>query len=68
MRDLLLVPSARLVPAELQTEFGPIPSCLIPLDSRPSIRYIAELNRDFIRAALTTDQLAKLPPLEDREE
>jgi succinate dehydrogenase / fumarate reductase, iron-sulfur subunit len=33
-----------------------------------SIRYIAELNRDFIRAALTTDQLSKLPPKLDIEE
>jgi succinate dehydrogenase / fumarate reductase iron-sulfur subunit len=33
-----------------------------------SVRYIAELNRDFLRAALTTDQLSKLPPrLEDEE-
>lgn len=33
-----------------------------------SVRYIAELNRDFIRAALTTDQLSKLPPKHDMEE
>ena len=33
-----------------------------------SVRHIAELNRDFIRAALTTDQLSKLPPKLDIEE
>lgn len=33
-----------------------------------SVRYIAELNRDFIRAALTTDQLSKLPTKLDMEE
>ena len=33
-----------------------------------SVRYIAELNRDFIRAALTTDQLSKLPSKLDIEE
>ncbi len=33
-----------------------------------SVRYIAELNRDFIRAALTTDQLSKLPAKLDIEE
>lgn len=33
-----------------------------------SVRYIAELNRDFIRAALTTDQLSKLPAKLDMEE
>ncbi len=32
------------------------------------VRYIAELNRDFIRAALTTDQLSKLPRKLDMEE
>ncbi len=32
-----------------------------------SVRYIAELNRDFIRAALTTDQLGREGP-PDREE
>ena len=32
------------------------------------MRYIAELNRDFIRAALTTDQLSKLEPKLDMEE
>ena len=33
-----------------------------------SVRYIAELNRDFIRASLTTDQLSTLPPKLDVEE
>ena len=33
-----------------------------------SVRYIAELNRDFIRAAVTTDQLSKLAPKLDMEE
>lgn len=33
-----------------------------------SVRYIAELNRDFLRAALTTDQLSKLPPRPEAEE
>lgn len=33
-----------------------------------SVRYIAELNRDFIRAALTTDQLSKHPHKHDMEE
>ena len=32
------------------------------------VRYIAELNRDFIRAALTTDQLSKLATKLDMEE
>jgi len=33
-----------------------------------SVRTIAELNRDYIRAALTTDQLAQRPPKQDMEE
>jgi hypothetical protein len=40
--DLVLLPTARLVPTELQTEFGPIPSCMIPIDSRPALHYILE--------------------------
>lgn len=41
MSRVLLLPSARLVPPELQTEFGPIPSAMVPLDSRPAFVYIA---------------------------
>jgi succinate dehydrogenase / fumarate reductase iron-sulfur subunit len=33
-----------------------------------SVRYIAELNRDYLRAALTTDQLSKLPERPEIEE
>jgi len=33
-----------------------------------SVAYIAQLNRDFLRAAITTDQLSKLPPKHDMEE
>jgi hypothetical protein len=33
-----------------------------------SVRYIAELNRDYLRAALTTDQLSKLPERPELEE
>jgi hypothetical protein len=39
---LLLVPTAKLVSPELRAEFGPIPTAMIPLDSRPALRYIAE--------------------------
>lgn len=41
-RKLLLLPSARLIPVELQVEFGAIPSGMIPLSSQPAIHYIAE--------------------------
>ena len=33
-----------------------------------SVRYIAELNRDFVKAALTTDQLSRLPERTEMEE
>ncbi len=42
MSKLVLLPSAKLVPLELQSEFGLIPSAMIPLDSRPALHYIAE--------------------------
>jgi hypothetical protein len=40
MSKLLLVPSARLIPSELQTDFGAIPSGMVPLNSRPALHYI----------------------------
>jgi hypothetical protein len=40
-QKLLLLPSSKLVPLELQIEFGAIPSGMIPLSSQPAIRYIA---------------------------
>lgn len=42
MPKLLLMPSARLVPPELQLEFGAIPSAMVPLDSRPAMHYVAD--------------------------
>lgn len=41
VNKLLLLPSSKLVPLELQIEFGAIPSGMIPLSSQPAIRYIA---------------------------
>lgn len=37
---LLLLPSAKLVPLELQMEFGAIPAGMIPIASQPALRYI----------------------------
>ncbi len=42
MSKLLLLPSAKLVPPELQTDLGSITSAMIPLDSRPALHYITE--------------------------
>lgn len=42
MTKLLLLPTAKLVSPELRTEFGAIPTAMIPLDSRPAMQYIAE--------------------------
>ena len=42
MSKLLLIPSARLIPSELQTDFGAIPSAMIPMGGQPALRYIAE--------------------------
>lgn len=41
MNSLLLLPSARLIPAELRVDFGEIPSGMIPLNSQPALRHIA---------------------------
>lgn len=40
MEKLALLPSARLVPLELRPDFGPIPSAMIPLGSRPALDHI----------------------------
>jgi hypothetical protein len=42
VNKLLLLPTAKLVSPELRTEFGTIPTAMIPLDSRPAMQYIAE--------------------------
>ncbi len=40
MSGLLIVPSARLIPAELQGDFGQIPSCMIPFGGAPALQQI----------------------------
>ncbi len=40
MSGLLVVPSARLIPAELQGDFGQIPSCMIPFGGAPALQQI----------------------------
>ncbi len=49
MNKVLLMPTAKLVGPELRSEFGAIPSAMIPLDSRPAMQYVAEpyLNRGY---------------------
>lgn len=42
MSKVVILPSAKLAPLELQNEFGVIPTAMIPLDSRPAIHYIAD--------------------------
>jgi NDP-sugar pyrophosphorylase family protein len=41
-RNILLVPSATLVPEEMRLDLGPIPMCMIPLEGRPSLDHISE--------------------------
>jgi len=40
MNNLLLLPSARLAPPELRTDFGHLPSGMVPLASRPALNHI----------------------------
>lgn len=46
MKPRLYIPSARLIPAELRTDFGLIPSGMIPLGARPALHYIIEAYAD----------------------
>jgi thiamine kinase-like enzyme len=41
-RTLLLIPSAKLAPTELQSEFGSIPTAMIPLGNQPAIERIID--------------------------
>lgn len=40
MEKVILIPSAKLIPVELQAEFGPIPSAMVPLHSQTALDYI----------------------------
>ena len=46
-RNILLVPSATLVPEEMRLELGPIPMCMIPLEGRPALDHISEKYGDL---------------------
>jgi hypothetical protein len=61
VNKLLLLPTAKLVSPELRTEFGTIPTAMIPLDSRPAMQYIAEpyLSRGY-QLALAVGERADL--------
>lgn len=51
-KPLVIIPTAKLVPIELQAEFGPISPAMIPLDGRPALHYIVEqyTDADFLVA------------------
>lgn len=40
MNNIILIPSARLIPSSLQMDFGGIPSAMIPLNNKPALSYI----------------------------
>ncbi len=42
MKKVVIIPSAKLIPIELQAEFGPIASAMIPIEGKPVLSYIAE--------------------------
>lgn len=41
MNNILLVPSATLVPEEMRLNLGPIPMCMIPLEGHPTLDHIS---------------------------
>src|SRR5436189_3053198 len=42
MNRVLLIPSAKLLPPELESDFGRLPTGMIPLRGRPAMHYILE--------------------------
>ena len=51
-KRIVLIPSAKLVPIELQIDFGKIPSAMIPIEGKPLLSYIIDQynNADFVIA------------------
>ena len=45
-KSLVIIPTAKLVPIELQAEFGSISPAMIPLDGRPALHYIIDQYSD----------------------
>lgn len=53
MNGILIIPSARLIPAELQGDFGQIPSCMIPFGGAPALsRIIIAAKRQGLRVII----------------
>lgn len=48
--SLVIVPCSKLVPVELQAEFGPISPAMIPLDGQPALHYIIDRYPDSVFA------------------
>lgn len=42
MTHIVLIPSASTVPRELEVEFGPIASCMVPVSGRPALQYLID--------------------------
>jgi hypothetical protein len=68
VNKLLLLPTAKLVSPELRTEFGAIPTAMIPLDSRPAMQYIAEpyLSQGYRLALAVGDRADLIQEYADR--
>jgi Ser/Thr protein kinase RdoA (MazF antagonist) len=60
-RELIVLPTARLIAPELQAELGPLPPALLPLDGTPAYRHILEaLDRPEADVVLAAHQGAGL--------
>jgi len=46
MSKSVIIPSAKLVPIELQAEFGRIPSAMIPINSKPVLEFIVDFYKN----------------------
>src|SRR4051794_18873477 len=60
-RELIVLPTARLIAPELQAELGPLPPALLPLDGTPAYRHIMDaLHRPGADVILAAHQGAEL--------
>ncbi len=67
MSDVLLLPSAILVPDELRADLGPIPTGMIPLHGRPTLHHIVDSYQDVDPYVVCDEKAGLVKKYIDRE-
>lgn len=70
MTDILLVPSAILIPDELRLDLGRIPTGMIPIDGKPMLKHIVDEYDDpavYVACDAEAEQIQSYIEREDRD-